>query len=511
MSDKLLNKNQENKRLVKNSLLLYFRMFFNMAVGVFTSRIIMQALGIEDYGIYNLVAGVVILINIMNNGLSTASSRFITYELGKVVDKNVSKVFTSSFQIHFILACLFLILAESVGLWFINTKLIIAEDRLIAANWVYQFTILSTIINITQVPYNALIISHEKFSVYAYFEIINTFLKLIIACVTLYVTYDHLVFYSLLYCIVTICVALLYRYYCIKNYVESHLIIFFDKNLLFKMLKFSGWSVLSTSSLTLSQQGLNIIINRFFGVILNASLGIANQVQSVLYAFIGNITAAFNPQITKSFAEANYSRVNELVLIGTRLTSSLMVIVSIPIICEMEWIMNLWLVEVPIGAIEICRINLIFNILLSFTPLCTIAITASGKIALFNVITSIVFLLRIPLALIFLNITHSYIIVMLVCLSIPILSGIINIYFLKKIISSFSVSIFVKNLYIPAFVIGVISLFVGLFIHNIISNVYLRVLSVFIMPTLISSLLLYIFILDKKTKNIIKSKMRIKL
>ena len=252
-----------NFLIFKNTILLYFRLLLSMIVALFTSRIVLNTLGIEDFGIYGVVGGVITLLGFINSSLSSATSRFITYEMGKNNTTNLNKIFNIALCIHVIIAFIILILGETVGLWFLTHKLVIPVERMYAAHWVYQFSILSMIIGVTQVPYTATIISHERIDIYAYVDLVNIFTRLLIVYLLVFCDYDKLILYSLLMTFMNILTALYYRYFCNKHFQESRLKLVWDNNIFYQMFSFSGWDLLGNLSVTVRGQGTNMLINMF--------------------------------------------------------------------------------------------------------------------------------------------------------------------------------------------------------------------------------------------------------
>lgn len=309
---------EANKRIAKNTLMLYIRMLFSMVVSLYTARVILNTLGVEDYGTYNVVGGVVALFGFINASLSTGTQRFLTFELGKGDDHQLNRVFSMSLNIHVIIAIIVFLLAETVGLWFLNTQLVIPTGRLYAANWVYQVSILSAIISITQVPYSATIVSHERFNIYAYVGIIEVLLRLLIVLLLVIIPADKLILLAILSFSISAGIALFYRTYSIKKFAECKYIFFWDKPLLKSLLSFSGWSLFGSTSHILLTQGMNILVNLFFGVAVNAARAITVQVEHALNNFVSNFMIAMNPQITKNYAAENLEEMKVLMQRGAK-------------------------------------------------------------------------------------------------------------------------------------------------------------------------------------------------
>lgn len=315
----MLNQTSDNnKRIAKNTLLLYFRMLFMMVVSLYTSRVILNALGVEDFGIYNVVGGVVAMFTVISGSLSAAISRFITYELGKGDQSKLNRIFSASVTIQLLLSLIIVVLIESVGVWFLNAKMTIPEDRMTAANWVLQFSIITFVINLISVPYNAAIIAHEKMSAFAYISILEALCKLAIAFLIMCSPIDKLIYYAVLMCIVAVIVRLTYGHYCKKHFSECTYHFLWDKELLSKMFSFAGWQFFGTGSYMLMTQGVNILLNFFFGPVVNAARGIAVQVDGIIQQFVNNFTTAINPQITKSYAGDNKAYMFLLIYTGAK-------------------------------------------------------------------------------------------------------------------------------------------------------------------------------------------------
>lgn len=497
-----------NKTIAKNATMLYLRMFFTLAISFYTSRVVLQALGVSDYGIYNVVGGVIGIINILSGPLNSTTSRFLTYALGKNNPENLNQTFTTAAWVHIALAIVFIVSAETLGLWFVNTQLVIPDDRMNAANWVYQASIVAVVTSITQTPYNASIISHERISVFAYIAIIESLVKLGIASLLLIYSGDHLILYSILLVLSAISFQLYYRYYCIKHFCECHITRAFNKQLFKKMLSFSSWSMFGSITLTLKNQGVNILLNRFFGTLLNAAAGVALQVQGILYAFTSNISAAFCPQIIKSYAVANYQRVNELIGLGTRFTVLVTILTTIPFIFNMDFLMSLWLKEVPSGAVVICQILLFANFFNSFNPFINTAITASGKIKSINIALSTFYVVVLFGTWGILKLTHSYVWAYILGLVSCPLSTIAYIIILKQLMPTFSTWSFVSKTYLPLFGTALVSFSVAAFMTRIISNPLMSLIFSTAVCTLLVFSIAYFFVFDDNIRKKIREKIK---
>lgn len=388
-----------NKRIAKNTLLLYVRMLFTMAVSLFTSRVILNTLGVEDYGINNVVGGIVTMFSVLSGSLSSSISRFITFELGKGNIERLKTIFSTGVNIQLGMSVLIIIIAEAVGIWFLNTKMNIPTDRMVAANWVFQCAILTFVLNLLSVPYNAAIIAHEKMSAFAYISVVEVTLKLIMVYMLMISPFDRLETYAVLLLLVGAVIRFIYGYYCKRHFEECTYHFVFDKPVLKEMTGFAGWNFLGNGAYVLNTQGVNILMNLYFGVAVNAARGIATQVDAALKQFVNNFTTAVNPQITKSYAQGDLDYMHKLVCRSAKFSAFLMMFFAVPIILETNTILTIWLKTVPDYAV----IFLQWIIISSFmdTVLANSLVTsmfATGKIKRYQIIVTTVGCLVFPLS-----------------------------------------------------------------------------------------------------------------
>lgn len=388
-----------NKRIAKNTLLLYVRMLFTMAVSLFTSRVILNTLGVEDYGINNVVGGIVTMFSVLSGSLSSSISRFITFELGKGNIERLKTIFSTGVNIQLGMSVLIIIIAEAVGIWFLNTKMNIPTDRMVAANWVFQCAILTFVLNLLSVPYNAAIIAHEKMSAFAYISVVEVSLKLIIVYMLMISPFDRLETYAVLLLLVGAVIRFIYGYYCKRHFEECTYHFVFDKPVLKEMTGFAGWNFLGNGAYMLNTQGVNILMNLYLGVAVNAARGIATQVDAALKQFVNNFTTAVNPQITKSYAQGDLDYMHKLVCRSAKFSAFLMMFFAVPIILETNTILTIWLKTVPDYAV----IFLQWIIISSFmdTVLANSLVTsmfATGKIKRYQIIVTTVGCLVFPLS-----------------------------------------------------------------------------------------------------------------
>ena len=359
-----------NKRIAKNTLLLYIRTLLIMLVTLYTSRVVLNTLGVTDYGVYNVVGGVVAMFGFINSSMASATQRFITFALGKGDKDNLQKVFSTALQIHVLIAALIVVLGETVGLWFMYTQMQIPADRMDAAFWVLQCSIVSAVVMIISVPYNADIIAHERMSAFAYISIIEAVLRLAIVYLLLAFSYDKLILYAFLTLAVQLLIRFCYSSYCNKHFPESKYRHVWDKFLFKEMTGFAGWGMFSSLSGILSGQGLNMLLNVFFGPVVNAARAVAVQVQNAILQFIGNFQMAINPQITKTYANGEMEDMHKLMFRSAKFTFYLLFVVSLPVLFETNFILTVWLKTVPENTVIFLRIMICVSLLYPLsTPL----------------------------------------------------------------------------------------------------------------------------------------------
>ena len=472
-----------NKRIAKNTLLLYFRMLLLMAVSLYTSRVVLNALGIEDFGIYNVVGGVVTIFAVISGSLSAAISRFITFELGKGDSNNLRKTFSAAVTIQLFLSLVIVILIESIGVWFLNAKMTIPTDRIAAANWVLQFSIVTFVINLISVPYNATIIAHERMSAFAYISIFEAIGKLTIAFLIIMSPIDRLVFYAILMCVVAVSIRMIYGHYCKKHFSECIYHFHWDKELLKNMFSFAGWNFIGASAGILRTQGINILLNIYFDPIVNAARGIAVQVNNAVSSFSTNFLMAINPQIIKSYSKQDIERTYMLTMCGARFSFLLLSIISLPVMCETEYILKLWLKIVPDYSVVFVRLTLILTIVEVISlPLVTFQ-QATGKIRNYQIIVGTLHMLNFPVSFVFLHMGFTPKIVYIVAISLSMISLYFRLYMLKQVVDisimkfnkdvvirvmlvvlSMSLCLFSIEKYIHSPLVGIIlSLFIAVF------------------------------------------------
>ena len=393
-----------NKRIAKNTLMLYCRMAIMMIVSLYTSRVILRALGVEDYGVYNIVGGIVPMFSILSASLSTAINRFLTYELGRGDINRLRRVFSTSMTIQALLSLVIFVLAETIGLWYVNNVMVVPPERLTAANWCYQFSIITFIINLLSVPYNSAIISHEKMSLFALIGIFEGLSVLAIALVISVSSLDRLILYGALLCLLYVIIRFFYTFYCTRHFEEVKFNISWDKEMLHSMLGFAGWNFFGAGSRILRDYGVNVLLNLFHGPVVNAARGISNSVNSAISRFSENFIMSVNPQITKSYANKEDENMFNLIFRSSRFSVFLLLLLSAPILLNTSFVLGIWLTEVPDHTSLFIKLILIYTITEAISyPLVT-AMLATGNIKNYQLIVGGFQCLNFPLAWIALKI-----------------------------------------------------------------------------------------------------------
>lgn len=499
------NNIENNKRIAKNTLLLYVRMIFTMIIGLFTSRIVLDTLGVENYGVYNIVGGVVAMFSFLTSSLSTAVSRFITYELGKKDYNKLKIIFSSSVNILIILSIIIILLAEILGGWFLNNKLNIPISKIEAANWVLHCSIFTFGINLISVPYNATIIAHERMSAFAYISILEVSLKLLTAYCLYISPFDKLKTYAILLLIVALTIRAVYGIYCARNFSECKYTFTFNKEIIKQTTGFTTWHLLATGAQILNTQGVNIISNLFFGVTINAARGVATQVEALVKQFATNFTTAINPQIIKSYATNNKDYMFSLVCKSSKYSYFLLLLLIIPFIFEAENLLKLWLKNVPEFSAIFLRLTLIGTSIDLLSNPIAISVLAQGEIKKYYIIISSIATLVLPISYVLFELGFpaytSYIV--FICIYIILLY--IKLYLVKGLLG-FSIKAYTKNVIYKIIPVTISSLIIpGIMIWTMNQSLFsfLIILTSSILSTIFC---IYNLGLDVNEKVLVKSK-----
>lgn len=392
-----------NKRIAKNTLLLYFRMLFMMVVSLYTSRVVLNTLGVVDFGINNVVGGVITMLGFLTGSLGAASSRYITYDLGKGDMSMMKRTFGNIKSIHYILAGIILLVGETIGLWFMTTQLQIPAERETAAFWVYQFSIFSSIMSVISVPYNATIIAHEKMSAFAYITIVDAVLKLLIVYLLVILPFDKLIMYAMLFFCIQAFDRIVYFSYCTRHFEETHTKCCRDKKLFKEIFVFAGWTMNGNLAAIGYTQGLNILLNMFFGPTVNAARGIAVQVQNICQQFCSNFQMALNPQLTKSYAQGDLTAMHSLLIKSSKFSFYILFFIALPLMYEAPLVLKLWLGIVPEHTVSFLRLIMVVGLLYTLSNPIVVSIHAVGKLKKFQLIEGSMLLLILPISYILLK------------------------------------------------------------------------------------------------------------
>lgn len=462
------NHSENTKRIAKNTLMLYGRMLFSMVVSLYTSRVILNALGVVDYGIYGVVGGFVSMFSLISSSLSSAVSRFLTYELGRGDKVRLHNAFSTSLLIHIVLAVIVFIVSETVGVWFVNNKMTIPVERLHAANWVFQASIISFMFGLFSVPYNASIVSHEKMSAFAYIGILDTTLKLFIVLFIAHANwhFDKLIMYSALLVAVSIKLQCIYLIYCRRHFDECRLKIGFNKEFWKEISAFSLWNFIGCTAGILKDQGVNVLLNIFVGPILNAARGIAGSVNAAVSGFAGNFMTALNPQITKSYASGDLKYAHFLVERGSRFSFYILLFFAIPILLETDFVLTVWLKQYPDHSLNFVRLVLMLSLIDSLSNTLITLQNATGKIRNYQLVVGSILLLNFPLSYLCLKVGFAPESTYIVAISVAVCCMIARLTFVRKSAMLPMVG-FLKNVVLNVITVAICAMALPLVLHNV--------------------------------------------
>lgn len=506
MSTELSN----NRRIAKNTLLLYLRMILVLIVSLYTSRVVLKTLGISDYGIYSVVGGFVSMLAYLNSVFVSSTQRFMSYALGKCNRDAISSTFSTAKTIHILIAIIILVIAETFGLWFVNQKLVIEANRMIAANWVYQCSIFSLLFTILSIPFNSSIVAHEHMHVYAYIGILEVFLKLGILFLLLLFDGDKIIIYAILHASISCFVFVSYILYCKKHFEECSATSSFNKPLFREMFAYAGWTTVGNLGFSFKDQFSNIILNIFFGTTINAARGIAIQVNSAITSFSTNFFMAISPQIIKQYASGNLVESQKLVYAGARYSFFLITVLTIPILLNLDYILSIWLDIVPKYTSSFLKITLLSSVIYSLTNSVSTAIQATGKIREFQIGVSIIMLLELPAAYLILKAGYEPPYALLPLLFTTSIALVYRFFLLKKLIPSYSLRRYYIETVLKCVVIFIVCLVSLFFINKLMPNGFLGlVLSAFVSVVVLCAVIYFAGINSKERallKQIIANK-----
>lgn len=500
----------DSKRIAKNTLMLYFRQILIMLVSLYTVRVVLNVLGAEDYGIYNVVAGVVTMFSFLGNAMATASQRYFSFDLGKNDNEHLKTTFSVTFQIYILLALFVVLIAETLGIWFVNHKLVIPEERLTAANWIFQAAIISFLLTLITTPYMAAIIAHENMKVYAYVSIVEVILRFSIVFVLKIFPYDKMILYGLLLTIVSIIITFVYRLYCYKYYFECKVRFIKDYDLFKEIVTYSCWNLFGASVTVVKNQVMNVMLNLFFGPVVNAARGIAFQVNSAVVSFSHNFSTALRPQIIKAYSIKDEKTALDYVYAGSKATFFLMYIFFLPLNFEMDFVLTLWLKNVPEYTVLFTQLVLIDALIDCVGyPVMTLA-HATGKIKMYQGVVGGIILLNLPVSYSLLKFGLEPHGVLIISIIITTIASIVRLFIVQRI-SIFSVWLYFKKVVVPCAVITIITCFVMFFIIDYLGYGWIKFFLVVLFSIIICSLTFFILGLTTKERLLLKNYMLKKL
>lgn len=502
---------QNNKRIAKNTLLLYVRMLFAMIVGFYTMRIVLQTLGVVDFGLYGVIGGFVSLFSFLNASMSGCTSRFLSFELGKGDFETLHDTFCMALYVHICIALLVFALSEPLGIWFIENKMQIPQERMYAVKIVFHLSILAMMANIIQVPYNASIISHEKMNVYAYIEIVNVFLKLLIVYLLQIGNYDRLVLYSIFMLCVSVFIAYIYHEYCVRTYRECHLKRVWRKDIFKRILSFSCYDLYGNLSVTIRTNGVNMLLNMFFGPVMNAAASIAAQVQGATLAFVNSVTTAVRPQIIKQYAAGEYESMVSLIRNSVKLNCLIIMLVSIPLITELHFVLHIWLDIVPKYAVTLCTYTILFSFFGNLSYILVTGVHATGKIFRPSFINGSLYLAVIPVSYLSFKLEGEYWTPYLFNVLAVVLGLLSNAYTLQLYVKTFPLTTFILKDLLPCMVLYCADLWASYLITFCINEGWIRLFIICLLSsTIIMTVGLY-GILPYKLRTKLIEKIRTKI
>ncbi len=496
-----------NKTIAKNTLFLYVRMLLLMFIGLYTSRVYLEALGAIDIGVYQIVGGLVSTFTFLNASLSGATSRFLTYELGKGNTERLKDTFATSLNIHIVLAIVIFLLSETIGLWFLENYLNIPNSRMYAARVVYQLSIFSCCFGITQIPYSASIISHEKMNVYAYISICEVILKLISCFLLFIIPFDRLIVYAIFIFVSTILIQIIYRLYCIKHFDECHFKFHYEKNIVKPMLNFSFWDLFGNFGVMMRGQGINIVLNIFCGPVINAACGFSSTVQGAVRGFVDNFMTAIRPSVVKSYSSNDFEQMQMYMINASKYAFSLMLLLSIPLIFESKFVIDLWLKTPPDYTYQFCVISLCINLVRTlFSPL-MFGIHATGKIRNMSVANGAILIIIVPISYFLLKLGATPIVPFIVDFFLMFVLAFSCAFFLKQNMPQFNITRYLKKATLPSVILASICLPIIFVLKiNCGGSDFIRFIVICVASTFMVAILAYWIVFDKYTRHKVNCK-----
>jgi O-antigen/teichoic acid export membrane protein len=505
-----IDNTKENKRLAKNTLFLYFRMFLTLLVGLYTSRVVLNVLGVVDYGINNVVGGVVAIFGSLNGAMASTSSRYITFYLGKGDKNRLREIFSTVAYVHIGIAFLVVLLCETIGLWFFYNKMQIPVARLDVAFWLLQFSFAGAFLSMINTPFTGLIIAHEKMDIYAYISIFDVIAKLAIVFLIQVTPFDKLLTYGFLFLVVNIIDFFIYRTYCVKSFDDSHLKFIFDKPLFKELAGYFCWSIAGNVALAFNGQGINMVLNMFFGPAVNAARGVAYQVQNIINQFVGNFQVALNPQIVKTYANKEMERMYNLMYASSKYGFLLLFFLSLPVMVCAHYILKLWLGIVPEHTVNFLRIILVVCMVNAMANSSIVAAGATGHIRKYTIINSFFVLAPLPLSYIGLKAFHFPELVFFILLLAEIVTLASRLILMHSMIG-LSIKEYSIHVFLPNFLVVIVSAWIPICLHLFLDEDFTNTVLICLISFLVVAIAIYFVGLNQKEKELVSNIVRTKI
>ena len=496
-----------NQRIAKNTLLLYFRMLLMMAVQLYTSRVVLNTLGVDDYGIYNVVGGIVAMFGFLNAAMTTSTQRYITYELGKGNIERLKQVFSSSVNIHVIISIFVIILVETIGIWFLNNKMVIPADRMTAAMWVLQLSVLTTAIAIMSYPYNAAIVAHEKMSAFAYISVLEVFLKLAVVYLLTVWDIDKLILYAILIATIQLGIRFCYSGYCSKHFPETKYHFYWDKTLFKEMLGFAGWNLWGHLASILFSQGLNMLLNVFFGPVVNAARAVAVQVQNAIHQFSTNFQMALKKKKKKTYATGQIQDMHRLIYRSSKFTFFMLFCLCLPVVIEAPVILEIWLKNVPDYTVIFLRIMIATMIIDSSANPLMVSVAATGNVRVYQSIIGGILLSILPISYIVLKLGAAPWSVFLVHFCVCCVAYVTRLFIIRPMIN-LQIRIFVKEVILRCSVVAIAAVIVPIAAHLFLPKTIITSFVVILLSVISASTCSLYLGLDGHEREVIISKVK---
>lgn len=499
----------DNKRIAKNTIFLYFRMAITMLVALYTSRVVLEVLGASDYGLYNVVGGVVTMLGFLNGSISSGTSRFISYELGIGDKEKLRDVFNVALVSHIGISLIVFFVAETIGLWFVNTQLVFPEGRLMAVNVIYQLSIITAMLQFTQIPYTSDIIAHEEMSIYAYIGILEVSLKLVMVFLLKILHHvDMLILYGLIIFFIQVLVIMIYRFHCLRKYDESHWRFVKDKSQYKQIFSFAGWDVIGSLCVITQGQGINILLNMFFGPVVNAARAVAYQVQGAFSQFTGNFMTAVNPEIVKSYARKDYSSMIKLINNSAIYSFFLLLVFMMPVMFKLNVLLKIWLGNVPENTVDFTLIILALTIVRAMARPVIMGVHATGDIKSLNLYAGGLGLFPLPVSLLALELGAKPIFVFWIIFIWGVFANVAEIIILKTKLAEFSILEHLKLVYVRCLIVSSAAIAICYVLNSFFENTFMGFCLYYAIAFPITVLVIYGFGLTKEIRNKVNNKIR---